>query len=44
MIAFENHSPINRTLIFIFQSRSLLRPIKSKNQSEKISFSDVNPE
>jgi len=44
MIAFGNCSPINRTLIFIFQSRSRLRAIKRKNQSGKTPFSDVNPQ
>jgi len=35
MIAFENLSPIDRTLIFIFQLRSLLRQINRKTGARK---------
>jgi len=41
-IASGNCFRINQTLIFIFQSRSLLRAINQKIQTGKISFSDVN--
>jgi hypothetical protein len=41
-IAFENRSPINQTLIFIFQSRSPLRSITRKKQPGSMAFSDVN--
>jgi len=42
-IAFENLSLINRTLIFIFQSRSLLRPINHKKSHGNPPASDVKP-
>jgi hypothetical protein len=41
VIAFENHVLINRTLIFVFQRRSLLRPFNCKNGAGKTPFYDV---
>ena len=41
MIAYENSSRINQTLIFIFQSRSFLRTTEHENQTGKVPFSDV---
>ena len=40
-ISFENHSPINQTLIFIFQPRSLFSRVAHKTGTWKTPFSGV---